>query len=237
MKTEIRKELEPRVAYLKTLPEDQLRNEKVLAFVRASVRSMRFRTAEEVMQLMKHSTRAYGDLVLALLDDHFSMPFALRRWDPRVAPETEIRMFVCNRRFVAATQYYTLLYSKFLHEHRAAILAKLERFFTGRLSPVIPLVDYTLDVSCLPDKLADPVSDPADCFIVIEINPPPPKAGTGLFLESSRDDMRVVREGPLELRVCTAIPPATTTSELDARLTTLMDTIVPPPPPSSCIVN
>lgn len=121
------------------------------------------------MDLMLCSGRAYGDLVLARLFSPFCMPFVLRKWDDRVIPETEIRTFVNHGKITAATQYYTLLYSQFLHENKELIFKRLNSFFTNTLAPIIPVKKYALDVSCIPEKILCATSNDAECFIVIEV--------------------------------------------------------------------
>ncbi|KAH3745127.1 hypothetical protein Pelo_13494 [Pelomyxa schiedti] len=229
MRNEMRSMFHSRLEELKALPEDQLRNEKMIIFVRASVRSMKFTSADQVMELMKNSQRAFGDLLLSLMDEPFNMPLTLRRWDDRVIPETEVRVFIAGGKLTAATQYYPHLYCRFLHENNGVILGRLLSFFSSKISKVISLLDYTLDVACLPDKMLSSDATDEECFIVIEINPPPPRAGTSLFMEGSAHDQEILKHGPTQFRVNTSIPP-NNLDEIQKELREFMDAIVPPPP-------
>jgi D123/Zinc finger, ZZ type len=165
----------------------------LVTYVRACSFANRVYSADEVLDLFAKSQRTYADLTRTLLeqserdDDEFQMELVVREWRD-IAVEYEFRVFVVEQRVVAISCYYALCYVPRIAENVDAIRDAIVDFFERRLKPIISaklsLRTYTVDVVLDPDDFAN--------MQVVELNHPPPLAGTALFDWDDENDRRLL---------------------------------------------
>ena len=171
-------------------------NDLLRAYVRSQCLAGRRESAEDALEDMLQSRRIYEDLTLALLEKDFSMDIVFREWQNDLVPEMEIRLFVKNGKVTAATQYYSSLHVPELVSNRNVLENRLLEYCHNEITSLIPLSSYTLDVG---------ISDTGQ-LSVIELNPPPPRSGTGLFVWNygqgvTGDNAILLGEKPFEFRL------------------------------------
>ena len=196
------------------------RNQALAAAHRAFISALRVRGGRQAIDLLAASQRVCMDLQRAQMvqeGSEFACQCVVRGWDERVLPEREVRAFVSDGVLCAATQYHKVLFVPALDAARATVESVL-REMHARLQAALPNLDtFTFDVAfCAPESGGEL---PMRC-VLIEINHPPPIAGTALFNWETEDDRQVLqgqgRDGDsFELRLLSA---TSTRAELDAEL-------------------
>eukprot|EP01113_Clastostelium_recurvatum_P047356 TRINITY_DN842_c0_g1_i1.p1 TRINITY_DN842_c0_g1~~TRINITY_DN842_c0_g1_i1.p1 ORF type:complete len:398 (+),score=101.65 TRINITY_DN842_c0_g1_i1:72-1265(+) len=160
----------------------------LLIFLRAITSCMCVRSGAEAMQLLLRSQRATHELHLAeLTHKTFEMSLVAREWDPRIKPEWEFRVFVSQGRLTSATQYNNFVFVPEMVDKEAQIRECIMMFW-DRIKDDIKCDTYTVDLALTPDLDLESV-------LVIEINEPPPTAGTSLFEWSDPADRHQVMHG------------------------------------------
>jgi hypothetical protein len=95
----------------------------------------------------------------------------------------------------AITQYYSLSFIPAIAANKQKIAEMILNFWETELKPRITQLDtYTIDFAV--SSSTDPNS-----IRVIELNHPPPTAGTALFDWANEEDRRIISCGPFEIRV------------------------------------
>jgi len=167
-----------------------------VAFCRSSLRSLMVKSGKEAVSLLLSSQRVYDDLLLALhrvreKGVEWEMEVIIREWSD-IDPATEVRVFVVDRKIVALSQYQEMYFipqfndPNFRKEYESNIFSLF-----SSLSASLPFDDCTLDFAV--DRRTKNLS-------IIEINPPPPLAGTPFFSWNSPEDRQILREGPYQFR-------------------------------------
>lgn len=121
------------------------------------------------------------------------MKVAIRRWEPRLRQEYEFRAFVHAGALTAISQYNPYcFYPEQVADHDE-LLSTLERYWRERLADVLApqYASYVVDIAILAD---------GECAI-IELNPFEPQTSGGLFVWEDAEDLAVLKEGPLVLRL------------------------------------
>ena len=168
-----------------------------VAFCRSSLRSLRVRTSEEAMDLLFESQRIFDDLlVYQSRVSHgimrWDMEVLVREWDD-IDPACEVRAYVMNGRVTAMGQYQmTYFVPFFLDGHfresmQSAIFALIDQIL-----PHLPFKDFAIDFA--------PLQSDHSKIQIIEINPPPPMAGTPMFQWADEEDRSILQNGPFEFR-------------------------------------
>jgi hypothetical protein len=143
---------------------------------------------------------------VSIEDDSSSETYniVVRAWCNELRPELEFRCFVFGRRFTSCTQYYPDCYVPKLSTHVHELELRLKDFVDNNIMPGVPasILNLTIDVafSCDFSKMW-----------LVEINPPPPSAGTSLLGEwDIAENQKVIRgegERNFTLRVLNELQP------------------------------
>ncbi|KAL6618434.1 hypothetical protein U3516DRAFT_796516 [Neocallimastix sp. 'constans'] len=189
----------------------------VSAFVDACCKVLRVRNGTEAMFLILHSDRVYSDIIRMELTNAKSskVQLAVRRWDSRVVPALEFRSFVYNHTMTSCTQYYKLIYDPFMEEHSNEISNAIVAFHDKYIKPRITIPNYTVDFAVSAD-LKD--------IICVELNNPPPAAGTALFHWDKPEDRTVIEKGPYQFRCNTSLP-ETSFNDINKPFPTFIDSL------------
>jgi len=189
----------------------------VSAVVDACCKVLRVKSGAEAMYLMLHSYRVYTDITRMELanNGNAEVQIAVRRWDPRVVPALEFRTFVYNHVMTACTQYYKLIYDANMAAHSKEISDLIWKFHEEHIKPRMEIATYTADFAVTAD-LKD--------IICVEINDPPPAAGTALFNWDDPADRKIIENGPYEFRCNTSFP-KTSFGELNDPLPYFIDSL------------
>ena len=160
-------------------------------FTIASCAALRVCTAADGIQLLIHSSRVYHDIMRCELDcpgspeDEWDMKVIVRQWWPQLFPPFEFRCFVYDGFITAITQYYSLSFYPELVSNKALIHGMICDKW-GIAHPLLGLQTYTIDFA---------ISRDLKEIKVVEINNPPPTAGTGLFDFCDPSDRRQIETG------------------------------------------
>lgn len=173
-----------------------------LSFFRAAGSSLIVRSGREAMFLLLQSARVYDDVKLYLQNfqtrNYNPLKLVIRKWE-NIDPVSEVRAFVVQNEIKVMTQYSPYYYfPDFANEARKDRLqAIILKYFEERIKPKVkPLVqDYTVDFAF--SRECNHFDDAR--LWIVELNPPPPVAGTSLFRQSET----CLKEGPFEFRVVT----------------------------------
>ncbi|MDP2436764.1 MAG: hypothetical protein Q8P67_13525 [archaeon] len=178
--------------------------EDMIAFTRAISWAMRVSSGREAVQLLLRSHRVFQDLMLGelLADDpqQFSTFLVVRPW-VAMLPEWEFRCFVSGHRLTTCTQYYPDCFVSQISSQRDAIKARITTFWEQRVRHLIPehVPDYTMDLVLSPDL---------EQVLIVELNNPPPVAGTSLFSWDCAADRTLISSSPeLHFRCLSSVPP------------------------------
>lgn len=177
-----------------------------LAFTRAAGRSLRVESAEEALDLMIASQRILEDLSESLLASSegqgspFDMSVVVRQWVD-LPSEWEFRCFVVDGSLTAISQYFAKTYVPAMAKHKDAVLQALRAFFDETKGLLGDLQTYIVDY-------AVEWSDGAVQKIwIVEINNPPPVAGTSMFSKKDPADLDILwGRAPFEFRIVTSLP-------------------------------
>jgi hypothetical protein len=169
-------------------------------FIRSTMGALHCADATEAIYLLLNSQRIYDDLQLYLSKfpdeasaSNWHLEVIVRKWEP-IDAALEMRMFVKNGQPTGIMQYHPELFIP--HFGNPAIRNRLEqraRELWTQLAPQIPYHDYAIDFAPSRD-LHDPV------LWVVEINPPAPVSGTGLYNWGDPHDRDLLQHGPCEFR-------------------------------------
>lgn len=148
---------------------------------------MRIQSGAEVLELLLHSNRAADDIRWTQMhvEGEWSMQMVVREWED-IEPELELRAFVSQGRLTGFTQYHRNCFVPSLWQHRETVKQLvLEEFQKVHplVSDMIPQETYTLDFALNKDLSG---------IRVVEINDPPPTAGTSLFDWDSEEDRNII---------------------------------------------
>jgi len=168
---------------------------KMLTFIHASCRSLKVYTTDEIIYFLTNSKRIREDLILGVMRDDFNFKIIFREWCDYLEFENECRVFVWNKEITCITQYYSLVYVPYLNQNKSVVAKRIVEYFNDKVKDLIPISNYTIDI-CVMEKE----------IIVIEINPPPPMAGTSLFNWDINEDKEIILNGPFEFRTLDNVP-------------------------------
>ena len=172
------------------------RRENALIYTHAAWLALKVSNAEQAVNLFLLSNRSQVDLAFAeLKQEEFSMQIIIRKW-ATILPEYEFRVFILNRKLTGCTQYYPWLFLPELLGREDEIKTKI-RLFWEEIQHLIPSEHITLDIVF--DKDLEKIT-------IIEVNPPPPSAGGGLYSWKNPEDINQVKFGDFEVRLNKQFP-------------------------------
>ncbi|KAH3760192.1 hypothetical protein Pelo_7977 [Pelomyxa schiedti] len=156
-------------------------------------------SANDAMELLTSSNRVEQDLTNAKLHNTAEVRppcLVVREWKNDIRPEMEFRVFVYNGAVTAITQYHEKLFVPEIFAHKE----KMTSLILAKHKEIAPLVvapghTYTCDFAILGS------SEETYSAFLIEINDPPPIAGTALFNWDLDADRNLIMNGPLQVRV------------------------------------
>jgi len=173
----------------------------------AIIAAQRVSTGREAVDLLRHSQRVEADLVMGQVANaggsgDLSSHLVVRRWEYRIDPNYEVRVFVYAGRVTGITQYNSSCLMPLLRDHvqevAQLICAAVERpggvhdrihhILTADPDPSLGgetfyVIDFALITNCDTSS-----SVPFEQALLIEINPAPPVAGTILFNWQDKQD-------------------------------------------------
>lgn len=168
-----RKLYEQRSAYKYTQPSPVLiQNDEFIAFFDSQIESLKFETAQQVLDIHCTSVRVYEDLNHALthkLDD-WSMQFVFREWIYDRDLALEFRAFVHNRKLTGVSQYYDMLYFEKLQTNKLIYQQAILEFFDS-VKDQLPWDDCVMDVLISEPEEYDSLTIEDLSIQVIEFNP------------------------------------------------------------------
>lgn len=165
-------------------PRDLAETAESVALVRAISLVLAVDTGAEAVDMLSRSTRVYEDISTAelLLQEAFDLAIVVRKWEV-VEPELEFRTFVVNDAVVAITQYTSNVFIPWMAAHadaiRDAIVAYHQRVVRDQFRTATggSVESYVMDVVLG----YVPVDELESSIRLVEINNPPPVAGSGMF--------------------------------------------------------
>lgn len=143
---------------------------------------MHVESGAEAMALLLSSERVYSDMIDWI---KYGEPeqICLRSWEDGMSMDFEFRVFVCQGRITAISQYDH--YSYFPHLHNPQLKDHIQQGIVSlwqQVHSVIDLNSYVVDVAYIPTKAPTmPHADPAGKFVVVELSPFFPCTGAALF--------------------------------------------------------
>lgn len=169
---------------LTTLPPTA--NTKLLAI--AHTPYLRVTSADDAMNLLLTSERAYTDMIDW---KHYGEPEQLvfRKWEPELSYDYEFRVFICDNKITAISQYDHYAVYKHLFENKEKIKTSIIEFW-NKVHTSVGEHSYVMDVGYFPKR--------EEC-ILIEVSPFLPCTGPALF--HWKNDKEQLRNGPLEFRL------------------------------------
>jgi hypothetical protein len=130
-------------------------------------------------------------------DDPDTYNIVVRSWCDELVPELEFRCFIFARKFTSCTQYYPDCYVPKLAKNVRDLEFRLKDFVEIKILPLIPIsiLNLTIDVAFSLDFAK---------MWLVEINPPPPSAGTSLLgAWEIIENQRIMRgEGDRDFTLC-----------------------------------
>lgn len=151
-------------------------NRQMVAICDAQMKILQCKDAAAVMNLLLTSERVFADLYLALdcheasKEDEWSTSVILREWQPQLRQDFEFRLFVCNNKVTAISQYNHWCVYDSMHSDDVHALPEKLRAFAEKVHPYIEQSSYVLDLAVLGDEIA-----------VVELNPFDNTTGACMF--------------------------------------------------------
>ena len=152
--------------------------------------SLKIHTAEEAMNFLLTSERAYTDMIDWI---NYGEPeqIVLREWQSELSYDYEFRVFINKNKITAISQYdHYAVYSHLQQEKEK--IEKSIRNFWEKIHPFVGEESYVIDFGYFPET---------DTCIMIEISPFLPCTGPALF--HWKNDKELLENGPLEFRINT----------------------------------
>lgn len=105
----------------------------------------------EVMSLLLTSERVYADMIDWL---KFGEPeqICLRDWDPDLTMDMEFRVFVCDNKITAISQYDHYAHYPHLFSHRMIIHSGITKLWEKVHPKMKGICSYIMDIGCLPSR-------------------------------------------------------------------------------------
>eukprot|EP00005_Dracoamoeba_jomungandri_P002517 CAMPEP_0174255558 /NCGR_PEP_ID=MMETSP0439-20130205/4877_1 /TAXON_ID=0 /ORGANISM="Stereomyxa ramosa, Strain Chinc5" /LENGTH=383 /DNA_ID=CAMNT_0015337785 /DNA_START=1 /DNA_END=1152 /DNA_ORIENTATION=- len=189
-------------------------SDDAIAYWRAISKAQQVFSGSEAIELLVRSNRVQEDLTLGMLEHSSSIPLIIRKWED-ISPEYEFRVFVVNQEITAITQYHHLCFVKEIVDNSEYVLSLiLDAFSQIKDIPICEDQTYTVDFvlltpeqcakqkrKCGKHKCKKGGQDVFHCAQLVEINDPPPTAGTSLFDWDNEKDRDILQNGPLTFRV------------------------------------
>ena len=171
-----------------------------IAYWRATSKAGRVNSGKEAVELLTRSNRVQQDLQLGFLSHPESSEMLIvRKWSD-INPELEFRVFIVNNEITAITQYHKGLYVKSVADNVDLVKSLIcDKFEEVKDKIIAPDQTYTIDFALLSDENNNEF--PFSKCIVVEINDPPPTAGTSLFEWDDEEDRKILQNGPFTIRV------------------------------------
>jgi len=167
-----------------------------LAFCRACGRANRVTNGKQALWLLLNSQRIYDDLLIYVSkiidiqqvseDSNLPLKLVVRKWVD-IDPTSECRAFVFGGELRAMTQYHPSYFVPALGKPEIEVKI-LDLFST--IKNLIQQKNYTIDFA---------LSGDLQSIWIVELNNPPPVAGTVLFHWNS--DKEIITNGPYQFRI------------------------------------
>lgn len=176
--------------------KDKWWNYMTRKYIEGFTNLLSFNNGIDAITSLVSSSRINQELTLKnLMSDNETnnINIIIRQWDEKLDVRYEFRCFVYNDRLTAVTQYHKM-YVKEIHKYISSFKAKIYDYFNDHIRDELVGVFYngfyTIDLYCDLDRI-----------FVIEINDPPPVAGSVLFDWDDMNDRNVILNGPYVMRV------------------------------------
>jgi len=150
-------------------------------------------SGKDAMDLLLRSNRISDDIARGKLaqGDSFKTQLVVRKWAD-IEPELEFRVFVVRGEITAITQYHKKCYVPTIKNNKHHIQQQIISKF-NELKSFVNAPDNTYTIDFAVDKNLS--------ALMIEVNDPPPTAGTSLFDWENENDKKILREGPFTFRI------------------------------------
>ena len=157
-------------------------------------KSCKVDSAQQALELLTGSNRVQEDLKLGFLAHDHAVQLVFREWED-IHPEYEFRVFVVHNEITAMTQYHSGLYVPEMAKNKEKVQDLILAEFNRVKDKVkAPESTYTIDFV---------ITENLDAARIVEINDPPPTAGTSLFDWDDEEDQGLLLHGPLSFRMIT----------------------------------
>src|SRR3990167_2409476 len=155
----------------------------------------RVTSGAQAVELLTSSNRVSEDITLGLLSHGEGIKIVIREWE-NIQPHLEFRVFIRNREITGITQYHKGLYIKKVVDNLELVEELItEAFNKIKNIDISPDHCYTADFVLITD------GNTFTSARLIEINDPPPTAGTSLFDWDDENDRNLILNGPKSIRV------------------------------------
>jgi hypothetical protein len=160
---------------LKGIDEDD-NNNKMVAICDVQMQLLRCTESKQVLNLLLTSERVYADLLLALdcqeasKNDEWSTSVILREWQPKLKQDFEFRVFVCNDKVTAISQYNHWCVYDSLHGKPNQELKERLHAYAMKVHPYVNQHEYVIDLAVVGNDI-----------LVVELNPFDSTTGACMF--------------------------------------------------------
>jgi len=169
-------------------------NEKLIAYMTASGKSLKVLSGNEAINLLTTSERIFEDMELALeTPNKFQNGLIIREWID-IPLELEFRGFVYGRKLTAVSQYFHPLYFPSLLTKQELLSQRIQDFYYNQVLEKLNVDNCIIDFAISQD----------DRVLVIELNPFNDYEGCGTdpcLFDWKKDQNILVGKEPFEFRV------------------------------------
>eukprot|EP01080_Neovahlkampfia_damariscottae_P009836 gene9836-2159_t len=174
----------------------EYKNELYLSFASSLTQALKVINGNEAMDLLLNSERVFTDLRSAIdFSENFDVNIIIREWNDSLRYDLEFRCFVYQNQLNAISQYDFNFFSKELLMKSEKIKQNISNYFNKNIQNKLgKLENYVIDFG---------MSSNFDDIFVIELNPfnNEESKGTGSSLFNWNDDDKILKNGPLTIRV------------------------------------
>ena len=141
-----------RIKKLTDTPYDQIKDQNLKYTCVPLYNNMKVTNGKELMSVLLTSERLHHDIKDWIIHGGREQ-IILRKWDDRLRPQDEFRVFVKNGKICAACQYDR--YGKYdeLIKNKDIIEKKIHEFFDKKLKPLMKIKDYAVDLGYINNEI------------------------------------------------------------------------------------
>ena len=134
------------------LPIDQIKDVNLKYSCLPLYNNMKVTSGKELLSVLLTSERLYHDMKDWIIHGGREQ-IVLRKWDNRMRPQDEFRVFVKDGKIRAACQYDR--YGKYeeLIKNKDIIEKKIHEYFNNKLSPLMKIKDYAVDFGYIDNEI------------------------------------------------------------------------------------